>query len=232
MKALLILDTETSSLDPTTGHLLEVAVAVWSIEHRSLIRARSWLVRAPSNEAVDINGIPEALLSLGANRDEVMSEVYEASKVCDVVVAHNAPFDWKWFTPEIQSLAWADSCNDMEWPRPSSSRGLTALALAHGLGVASAHRALDDVMTLVRLFERAAELGANIEAMVQRALRPKALFQAMVSFEDRELAKAARFRWNEDGTKRWLRSMPPDDTTDLGFKVQQVDDASGEKGTT
>lgn len=219
---LLILDTETDSLDPKTGHLLEVAAAVWSVDHRTLIRARSWLVQAPSNAAIAVNGIPEGILSRGVERAEVMRQVYAvAIKECSVLVAHNAEFDRAWFAPEIERLNWVCSCDDIEWPRKTTSRSLTALALAHGVGVVSAHRALDDVLTLVRLFERAAELGADLPAMLARAQRPKGRYQALVSYDDRELAKAAGFHW--DGTtKAWIRTMAKDDVSALGFKVREV----------
>lgn len=221
-KTILILDTETTSLDPATGRLIEVAAAVYSVEHRSLVRARSWLIEGATNEAEAVNGIAPALLSHGIEEAAVMRQIHAiATKECEVIVAHNASFDRQWFEPSIQNLAWACSCDDMEWPRKSTSRSLAALALAHGVGVVSAHRALDDVMTLVRMFERAAELGADVPAMIARALRPKAKYQALVSYDDREKAKAAGFRW-DGATKTWTRTLAREDVAALPFQVREV----------
>lgn len=221
MKTLLVVDTETSSLDPETGSLLEVAAAVWSVEHRSLVRARSWLVQAESNQAVAINGIPERLLTRGVERDVVMHQVHSiAIKECDALVAHNADFDAKWFSPEIQRLTWICSCEDIDWPRPSTSRGLTALALTHGVGVVSAHRALDDVLTLCRLLERSAELS-DLDTMLMRTQRPKARFVANVPRHMNDVLKEHRFRWDPD-RREWWRRMFVEDTKALPFRVMAV----------
>lgn len=230
IRNLLILDTETSSLDPTTGRLLEVATALWSVEHRSLVKVRSWIVRSETNEAESVNGIPVALLRdhpHASNVNMTNKWVQAWATEADCIVAHSSDFDRQWFGDAVQALPWACSCNDIEWPRPSTSRGLTALALAHGVGVVAAHRALDDVMTLVRLFERAAELGGNLEVMLTRALRPKALFEVAdrgYSPERNALAKANGFRFDDKdaGNKRWIRSMAVEDAEKLPFAVQRV----------
>jgi DNA polymerase III epsilon subunit-like protein len=219
VRTLMILDTETSSLDPSSGQLLEVAVAVWSVEHASLVFARSWLIYADDNPAVAVNGIAPELLRRGVGLEGVMTDVGEIfdTNACDAIVAHYADFDRKWFTPEIQALPWACSCNDMAWPRLSSSRGLTSIALAHGVGVVAAHRALDDVMTLARLFERGVELGADVGEMVAQALRPKVRVVALTSFEERQIVKAHRFSWDASA-KVWWRNMAEEDVAALPFK--------------
>lgn len=222
MKTLLVVDTETSSLDPKTGHLLEVAAAVWSVEHRALVRARSWLVQAPANPAVAVNGIPESLLPRGAEAGDVMRQVYAvAIKECDAIIAHNADFDRAWFTPEIQRLTWICSCDDIDWPRGASSRSLTALALAHGVGVADAHRALPDVLTMCRLLERAGEL-ADLDLMLMRTQRPKARFVANLPREKNDLLKEHRFRWDPH-RREWWRRMFVEDSAELPFSVMKVD---------
>ena len=71
---LLLLDTETSSIDPDTGHPLEVATAIYSVEHRSLTRVRSWLVQAPGNDAEPINGIPPAATDFDRARNELAKQ--------------------------------------------------------------------------------------------------------------------------------------------------------------
>lgn len=224
MKTILILDTETSSLDPTTGHLLEVATALWSVEHRSLVKARSWILRAASNEAEAVNGIPTALVSSHPHATDMKlteSWVLGWAKEADAIVAHGE-FDRKWFGEQIQSLMWIDSCDDIEWPRPSTSRSLVALALAHGVGVSYAHRALVDVMTLVQLFERAAEM-TDVAAMLAKAARPRKTYRAHVSYETNALAKERGFRWNPD-RKMWVRRLAVEDATskEWPFKLEEV----------
>lgn len=60
---LLLLDVETSGLDEKKDHLVEVGLVRWSVTHRTILTAASWVVAAPSNAAAEINGIPEAALA-------------------------------------------------------------------------------------------------------------------------------------------------------------------------
>ena len=216
-----ILDTETSAVEPENGHLLEVAVALWSCEHRTTVRSYCALVKAPDNDAEDVNGIAPALVQGddARPRADVMRAVVHLVDQADLVLAHFGDFDKGWL-PELASKTWICS-EDIPWPKPYKSQSLVSIALAHGVGVASAHRALDDVTLLARLLERACELSGDLDAMLAHAMRPKKLFQALVSFEEKDKAKAARFMWDA-AMKRWTRKMAPEDTAALDFKVREV----------
>jgi DNA polymerase III epsilon subunit-like protein len=102
------------------------------------------------------------------------------------IVAHNADFDRSFVSPALRALPWADSMSDIDWGRGKVGGSLTALALAHDVGVVSAHRAMADVDVLVRTFQAAQRLGADLPAMLTRALRPKVLVQALVIVRGRE----------------------------------------------
>lgn len=232
MDTILILDSETTSLDPSTGRLVEVGVATFSVKHGKHIRARSWLVRGETNEAEEINGIPAELLSLGDERESVMRMVHSiAVRESSAIVAHGADFDRQWFTPEIQKLPWICSCEDIVWPKRSPSRALSAVAIAHGVGVVDAHRAGPDVATLVRLFERVHEMGTDVAAMLAHASRPKVLVAADtpkpwdIGKDEYEAIKAsikdAGFRW-DDPSKTWQRRMVREDIGTLPFAVREV----------
>lgn len=218
MKTILILDTETSSLDPSTGHLLEVAVIRFSVEHATELDSAAWLVKAPSNEAEHINGIPVAALDYGYSLDETRSRVAQWSGNVDAIVAHS-DFDQKWIGDT--GRPWIDSCNDLEYPRPSPSRSLAALCLAHGLGVSEAHRAMADCRLLVRLFERCHELGHDLDTMLRGGLRPKGHFVSLAPFEQKDLVKQHGFRWDAT-SKHWWRKMAIEDAGKLPFRVQQM----------
>jgi DNA polymerase III subunit epsilon len=94
------------------------------------------------------------------------------------------------------------------------------LALNHGIGVSSAHRALTDCQLIAALFDRMDDL----EGMINKADRPKAVYRAQVSFEEKDLAKAAGFRWNPD-KRMWIRRMATADTLKLQFPVQEILDS-------
>lgn len=225
---ILICDTETSGLDPKTDHLLEVGVAVYSVEHRAVTKARAFLVQAPElqvQSASAVNGIPLPLVldEGAATREQADAAVNAWARGCAAVLAHSADFDRGWFGPAVQALPWADTM-EFRWPAFSTSQSLVALALAHGLGVGSAHRALEDVLLLSRLLTRAAELGMNLEEEVQRGLRPRGRFVVAETGYDparNELAKKHGFRWDQE-KRVWWRTMAVEDTAALPFAVRQV----------
>ena len=56
---------------------------------------------------------------------------------------------------------------------------------------------------------------------VLMGLRPKAKYEALVSYQNRDLAKKASFRW-DDKTKKWTRSMFRDEARTLAFDVKEI----------
>jgi len=231
LETALLFDVETTGTDPTKDRVLEVGVGLFSIPHATMVRAASFLFHAEENPAEFVNGLSPALLARFGTRGEGdWSEVGDWFALGDVIVAHHASFDRSFVPRRIMEVEepgpWVCSMDDIEWPRPSPSKSLVALCLAHGLGVARAHRALDDVLSLAALFERAAEMGSDLVAMLERAMRPKKKYRALVSFETNGLAKAAGFRWDPDG-RMWWKTIVPEDLAGLAlpFVVVEVVEA-------
>lgn len=224
MNSILLLDVETSGLDPAVDHVIELGLVRWSVPHRSTIGSWSWLVQAPSNAAEKVNGIPAALLQYGRDVADhrAIIEKIAANKDVDAIVAHNGDFDRAWL-PDL-GKPWIDSAWDIDWPRAGTNRTLTGLALAHGLAVMDAHRALPDCQLLARLLERVGEMGHDVEAMLVRAMRPKVRVVSRLpySLENVAATKAAGFRW-EPSTKEWWRMIAADDVGSLPFPCD-VDD--------
>ncbi|WP_204136846.1 hypothetical protein [Halomicronema sp. CCY15110] len=61
----------------------------------------------------------------------------------------------------------------------------------------------------------------ELTILINQALRPKAWFKAEVSYDDRQLAKDAGFRWYA-ADKTWRRRMAIEDTSQLSFRVIQL----------
>lgn len=220
MKAILIVDTETTGLDPDVDLVLEVGAVLWSVEHKTTMVAYSSLVkRITGNPAFAVNGIPEGALPLGAPFECALADVEELAARADAIVAHNAEFDRAFLPTLTAHMPWICTKSDVKWPRAEQGASLVATVLAHGLGVASAHRALTDCRLIVRLLERCHELGHDVNAMLERGLRPKARFVAQISYDDRENAKAAGFRWEKP---HWVRTMAVEDAAALPFPVRVV----------
>ncbi|GAB1544886.1 hypothetical protein NUACC21_75620 [Scytonema sp. NUACC21] len=147
-------------------------------------------------------------------------------------MAHNAEFDKKWFgcannggsvLPTLlnrndEPLPWLCTCTDFEWPRQTRPRqSLIELAAAHDIGIFGLHRALTDCQLIASLFDRMEDLTG----MFDKALSPKAMFKANVTYENRELAKQVGFKWVPE-SKSWMRRMAVEDTLNLPFSVTQI----------
>jgi DNA polymerase-3 subunit epsilon len=221
MKTLAIIDSETTGIDPAKDNVIEIGCVLYSIEHRSVISTWSDLVQHTSNEAEAINKIPPATLPLGLPFITAMEILHSFVARADAIVAHRAEFDSA-FLPGLKK-PWVCSKFDVEWPQSKVGDSLVFVALAHDVPVTGAHRALTDCLLLARIFENAAKnFGADIQALLVKAMRPKALFQAMTSYDEREMTKQAGFQW-DPAAKRWTRKMAIADVEALPFKVRRID---------
>lgn len=222
MDRVLILDTETTGLDPAKDHVIEIGVILYSIKHGCSLVSFSSILGADSNPAEAINHIPAAALADQENAMDVWGRVEMLAATADAVLAHNAAFDRDFVTEPLRQKKWICTKNDVAWPKQTRvGASLVSLVLEHGLGVASAHRALTDCDMIARLLTRARELGVDVAEMLRHAMRPKATFMALVPFDRKEEAKKAGFQWDGEG-RRWLRTMFIDDTANLSFQTRQV----------
>ena len=222
---ILILDTETTGLDNKVDDCLEVGSILFNVKSRSVLAQQSFLLPVEINNAEKINNIPAEITRLPQPLSEAIKYFESLVRVSDVIVAHNAEFDMKWFglnkLPQIEKQ-WICSMDDITWPvdrqlktRPS----VRDLALAYGVPVWNAHRALTDCIYLAEVFKRCSEL----EKMLIRALEPKVLLRAEISYEKRHLARNAGFRWNDAIKGAWSRKMSRRDMEKLEFPVHEVD---------
>jgi DNA polymerase-3 subunit epsilon len=219
MRHVCLLDTETTGLNPETDKTIEGAVMLYDLANAQPVASFASLIQADSNGSAHINGIPPGMLPDAHQPDVVWRAVKWLINPATVIIAHNAEFDRK-FCPDL-GKQWMCSENDIQWPGRARGGSLVHLALSLGLGVASAHRAMADVDTLARIMTRLAEKGQALEPIIRHAMRPKALFYALVPYEKRHIAKEHGFRWDEaQHGKNWFRYMPVDDTQKLPFPVR------------
>lgn len=211
-----ILDLETTSLSPADGEVIEVGAILYSVEHRAILQQVSTLLPVASNGAEDVNGIGVELVGLVPSRARKMAFelVGELMAESTYLVAFNSDFDRQWFPGWDK---WSDAAA-IRYPRPSNSRSLVNLCLAHGIPVVSAHRALDDCRLLAELLGKVPDL----EAELARAARPKVLVRALVGYEGKDAAKAAGFYWDREVPRAWAKRMPWEDAEELQFEVMEV----------
>ena len=222
---ILILDTETTGLNNEIDDCLEVGSILFNVKSRSVLAQQSFLLPVEVNNAEKINNIPAEITRLPQPLSEAINYFESLVRVSEAIVAHNAEFDKKWFglnkLPQIKKQ-WICSMDDITWPadrqlktRPS----VRDLALAYGVPVWNAHRALTDCIYLSEVFKRCSEL----EKLLIRGLEPKVLLRADISYEERFLAKNAGFRWNDAIKGAWSRKMSRREIEKLEFPVYEVD---------
>ena len=224
-RRLLILDTETTGLDPGTHQCIEVGGILFDVPSRSVLSQVSFLLPCDRNPAEAVNGIAAAVSRLDQPVEAALTLFEELVATADAVVAHNAAFDRQWFgsggLPAIDR-PWICSMEEIPWPEERRLRATPSvrdLALAYGVPVWAAHRALTDCIYVAQVFERCPDL----EELLQRAIEPRHLYRAVVAYSERHLAKAAGFRWNKPLPGAWSRRLSEREAGSLGFEVVAVE---------
>ncbi len=222
---LLIVDTETTGLDPEQDHCLEVGAILFHVSSRVVLAQQSFLVPVEVNKAEAINQIPADVTRLFQPWEMGLEYLKELIVASDVLVAHNAAFDKQWFgkppLPEVLK-PWLCTMEDISWPseRMISSRpSVRDLALAYEVPVWAAHRALTDCIYLSEVLRRC----TNLDELLLEGMEPRRLMKAEVSYEERHLAKRAGFRWNDPIKGAWTRRLSDRQSERLDFPVVLVE---------
>jgi len=224
-QTLLILDTETTGLSPSHGQCIEVGAILFHVASRAVLTQVSFLLACRANPAQHVNGIAPETTRLEQPWQPALQCFLAMAAAADALLAHNVSFDRQWFghgpLPELAG-PWICSMEDMRWPADRHLRATPSvrdLALAYGVPVWEAHRALTDCLYLVQVFQRCDDL----EALLQGALEPRRLYRARLSYAERQRAKEAGFRWNEPVAGAWSRRLSQREVEALSFAVQPVE---------
>ncbi len=222
IKRICIIDTETTGLDENKDHVIEVGGILFDVQSRSVLSQISFLLPVDTNSAEHINGISASVSNIPQPWEEALKFFLNLVDYSDLLIAHNAEFDKKWFGRETLpnlNKKWICSLNDINWSfkktlksRPS----VTDLALAFGIPVWNLHRALSDCYYLSEVFKNCHDL----EDILLKAMEPKHIYKAIVSYEDRLLAKKAGFLWNNHLQGAWTKKLSEDELINLDFKVE------------
>jgi len=230
MEAILLADFECSGLDATKDQIVEVGAILWSVKHRCTIECFSTLIPAAQNAAEVANGIPVGVLcnpNLPSSIKSALGRFDDLAEYADCIVAHHAEFDRGFYAAapkhaeDRTQLAWVCTIEDFIWPKVTASNGLVAKALAHGVGVLDAHRALTDCQTIERCFRVIPDIDARLEAALAHARLPKAEMISTAPFEQKDLVKEHGFHW-DPGRKVWHRTMAIADAAKLPFRTREA----------
>ena len=209
-----VLDTETTSLDPATGHIIELAICLVSFDARGRVvgigPVHDWLedpgYLLPS-EIVRLTRLTDDMLA-GQRIDD--AAVLALLSDADLLVAHNAAFDCGWIDsryPTLAGMPWCCTLKDVDWRDLGvESRQLGGL-LAEVAGVFNArHRADADVAALVTLLASQLPTGRQVCAeMILGAQRPTVrVFADGAIFEVKDRLKSRGYRWNPMIRRWWI----------------------------
>ena len=221
----LILDTETTGLNPEIDSCIEVGVILFNVSSRDVLAQQSFLIPSEKNDAQFINRIPAEITRLNQPWEKGLEYLDSLLECSDAVIAHNAEFDRKWFGKDplpFISKPWICSMEDISWPKDkhlNSRPSVRDLALAYGIPVWSAHRALTDCIYIAEVFRRC----EGLEELLIKGLEPRRLMRAQVSYDQRHLAKEAGFRWNSPVAGAWTRRLSEREVSELDFPVVYID---------
>jgi DNA polymerase-3 subunit epsilon len=222
LRTLLILDTETTGLDPARDKVIELALLRVTVDASTgqpvgAVQVYDGLEDPGTPippHITDITGITDDMVR-GQRLDESVVAALMAD--VDLVVAHNAGFDRPFVEsrlPAFAQLAWACSWADVDWKAlGQGSAKLEVLALSCGWFY-DAHRAETDCHALLAVLARplgqlaAASDGSAASAAPTQLTTLLAAGQAMqyrlqataAPFEAKDVLKARGYRW--DGTQR------------------------------
>lgn len=212
------IDFETTGLDPKQNRIIEVGAVLWDWEQSKPLSMLSELIIVEEplpEEIVKITGITDAdIQSYGIDERSAIGSLSDLLNVADYAMAHNGTaFDKLFYDAAANRLGcsvektWLDTKIDIKFPESITTRNLRHLAAEHGFLNPFAHRAVFDVLTMLKVAK-----CYDIQQIIERSLEPTLYVQAVVSFDDKDKAKARGYYWH--GPNRiWWRTFKQSDYT-------------------
>ncbi|KWV56375.1 DNA polymerase III subunit epsilon [Bradyrhizobium macuxiense] len=213
-KTALLLDVETTGLDPARDEIIELGMVKFTylpdgriarvIDSFSCFNQPSTAIPA---EITGLTGITDEMVS-GHRLDQ--DHVGQFASDAVVIIAHNAAFDRRFmerYVPLFTHKAWACSVSEVDW----RSHGFEGSRLAYLLMKAGlfheAHRAVDDCLALLEILAlRLPQLDRTVlSVLLERARRKTIRIWAEQSpFELKDELKRRGYRWSDgaDGRPR------------------------------
>ncbi len=219
------LDTETTSFDPRTEEIIELAIVLFSFDAHNGevlgIEETYCGLREPTvrihPEASAVNGIT---LGMVAGKALDLDKVQGLLARAEVILAHNAEFDRPFVEGFLGPLdqPWGCSLRDVNWNALGhGNRALASLMQAYNIPPqGTPHRADADALGGLALLSQKDAQGraflAQVLAAIQhrQSLGPKETSQERtylkVSFAQKDAVKALGARWDPE-RKQWF--VPP-----------------------
>lgn len=225
VRSALVLDTETTGLDPRNDRIIELAFVRFTYEAET---GRVLEVAAPVSyfedpgrpipaNITDLTGITDAMVKGTRIDDESVGASFVGA---DLIIAHHAGFDRPFVDqrlPFSRGKPWACSLAEVPWQPAGYATAKLEYLLIKKCGIFfDGHRAADDCLALMHLLATPFEDDVTpLRHLLQSARRKSARIWALSSpFEVKDLLKARGYRWSsgEDGRpKAWWREVFQED---------------------
>lgn len=245
---LLGIDFETTGLDHQKERITEAGIVLWDVALKRPLTTVGVFYHDDaypplSPEIQRLTGLTDEILKEFGTAPKAnleWLERYVSAHKVDYIVAHNGEnFDKPFLFAELarhgvagtclRSLPWIDTRTDIPFPTEPDSRRLRHLALDCGFINPFEHRAVFDVLTMMKVLSH-----YNLDEVLAYQKIPFVTARAVVSFQDKELAKAQRYSWEKVGDKTfpkcWVKRVKEDKfqaEVDVGvkngFQVVRID---------
>ena len=232
----LYVDTETTSLDPRNGDIIELAMVPFTFtDDGQIIEIFQPFqqLQQPSGPIpaaiTDLTGIDDSMVAGKSIDLDAVAGLVTAAEIC---VAHKAAFDRRWLeklSPVFTMKPWACSLYEVPW----KDEGFESLTLSY-IGMKSgfffrAHRAAEDCVAALQILKLPLPKSGRspifylLQASRAITCRVKAL---NTPFERKDLLKARSYRWSDgsDGSqKSWWIDVPEEKLQDeITFLQAQI----------
>ncbi|PIP91407.1 MAG: hypothetical protein COW01_03375 [Bdellovibrionales bacterium CG12_big_fil_rev_8_21_14_0_65_38_15] len=209
----------------------EIGAVLWDVERNQPIKILSELIDEPDHlpldeDTTELTGIDDAMLeqwgAKGKDIKIILEKLVSMIGQAEAIVAHNGG---NYDRPMIEAMAqrhgvqfpdklWIDTGRDIEFPKKMHMRSMAALEHAHGFVNPFPHRAVTDVLSMMKIFstypyERIHALASSPVVKIVADLKaPNWKDQSAVTEFNRVKNKVAkaRFRWNPSD-KTWSKDI-------------------------
>tara|TARA_R110000868_G_scaffold269233_2_gene528609 strand:+ start:17855 stop:18688 length:834 start_codon:yes stop_codon:yes gene_type:complete len=209
----------------------EIGAVLWDVNRSQPVKILSELIDEPDHlpldeDTAELTGIDDQMLEQWGAKDKdivrILEQLVAMIEKADAVVAHNGG---NYDRPMIEAMAerfgvkfpnaiWIDTGRDIEFPKKMHMRSMAALEHAHGFVNPFPHRAVTDVLSMLKIFssydyERTYALATSpIVRIVADLKAPNWKDQGAVDEFNRVKNKVAkaRFRWNP-ADKTWSKEI-------------------------
>lgn len=219
----IMLDFETTGLDPAKDEIIEVAAVRFRYSNSDEITGAADTFQSfnePSApitpEITELTGITDAMVA-GHKIDGAALERFVSD--ANVIIAHNADFDRKFAErswPIFAQKHWACSMAEIDWKKLGFAGTKLGYLLAGAGYFHGAHRAVDDCQAVLELLARPlpATSTTAFSMLIDRARRKTFRIYAGDSpYSLKDVLKRRNYRWN-DGTdgrpKSWYIDVSED----------------------